>query len=94
MVADKGPANIKQVATRNLINFNVGSGLQLLLPPAFWNRLRSKYGSIFYLREHGDDEAIIATIDTIETCIRLKGCIDVPKAAEGDEGIFSLFKSS
>lgn len=33
MVVDKGPANIKQVATRNLMNFNVGSGLQLLLPP-------------------------------------------------------------
>jgi len=33
MVVDKGPVNIKQVATRNFMNFNVGSGLQLLLPP-------------------------------------------------------------
>ncbi|TFJ80629.1 hypothetical protein NSK_008055 [Nannochloropsis salina CCMP1776] len=92
VVADKGPANIKQVATRNLLNFNVGSGLQLLLPPAFWNRLRSQFGSIFYLRSHGDDEAIIATINTIDTCIRLKGCVDVPKGAAEEEGVFSFLK--
>eukprot|EP00624_Nannochloropsis_granulata_P006663 evm.model.NODE_50221_length_32065_cov_17.487698.3 len=92
MVVDKGPANIKQVATRNLMNFNVGSGLQLLLPPAFWNRVRSRFGSIFYLRSHGDDEAIIATINTIDTCIRLKGCVDVPEGVDEEEGVFSFLK--
>jgi hypothetical protein len=44
------------------------------------------------LRSHGDDEAIIATINTIDTCIRLKGCVDVPKGAAEEEGVFSFLK--
>ena len=45
MVVDKGPANIKQVATRNLMNFNVGSGLQLLLPPGKEGREGGREGA-------------------------------------------------
>lgn len=59
---------------------------------AFWNRVRSRFGSIFYLRSHGDDEAIIATINTIDTCIRLKGCVDVPQGVDEEEGVFSFLK--
>jgi hypothetical protein len=48
VVADKGPANIKQVATRNLLNFNVGSGLQLLLPPGTRNVMRGGLGPLWW----------------------------------------------
>lgn len=75
IVADKGPPNVKQVATRNLLNFNVGEGLKLALPPAFWNRLQSKFGSIFYIRENGEDQAIIAAVNTIDQCLRMGYCV-------------------
>jgi hypothetical protein len=42
VVADKGPSDSKQIVTRNLLNFNVGEGVKLALPNAFWNRLRNR----------------------------------------------------
>lgn len=56
LVADKGPQDSRQITSRNLLNFNVGEGLKLKLPNVFWNRLQSKFGSIFYVRENGEDQ--------------------------------------
>lgn len=56
LVADKGPQDSRQLTKRNLLNFNVGEGLKLKLPNVFWNRLQGTFGSIFYVRENGEDQ--------------------------------------
>lgn len=45
------------------------------IPNRFWNRLQSKFGSIFYIRENGEDQAIIAAVDTIDQCLRMGYCV-------------------
>lgn len=35
----------------NIINFNVGSLVDLDVPRSFWNRLAGKYGNMFYWKE-------------------------------------------
>jgi len=42
---------------------------------SFWNRLQSKFGSIFYVRENGEDQAIIAAVNTVDQCLRMGYCV-------------------
>ena len=54
LIADRGLKG-----TSNILNFNVGEGFKLDLPSIFWSRLSGKYGSTFYIKENGEDQAII-----------------------------------
>jgi hypothetical protein len=35
----------------NILNFNVGAGVDLSIPRSFWSRLAGKYGNLFYWQE-------------------------------------------
>jgi TPM domain len=63
---------------RNLLNFNVGDDVYNLLPRGFWIELQSRYGNQFYVREQGQDQAILASISAISTCLDQDGCLVVP----------------
>ncbi|GJP78299.1 hypothetical protein CLOP_g14574 [Closterium sp. NIES-67] len=54
----------------NLLNFNVGSTVDLSVPRSFWSRLAGKYGNVFYWREKGEDVAIEAAVVAIDNCLR------------------------
>ncbi|CAI5495142.1 unnamed protein product [Closterium sp. Naga37s-1] len=54
----------------NLLNFNVGSTVDLSVPRSFWSRLAGKYGNMFYWREKGEDVAIEAAVIAIDNCLR------------------------
>lgn len=66
----------------NALNFNVGDGVKLNLPNAFWTRLAGKYGTTFYVRDNGLDLAITNAIEAIVTCLRSEEeyCVNVPDA--------------
>jgi hypothetical protein len=40
--------------------------------------LQTRFGNQFYIRENGEDRAIIDTIETLELCLRRGGCSVVP----------------
>jgi len=67
----------------NSLNFNVGEGVKLNLPNAFWTRLQAKFGTTFYVRDNGIDLAIINAIEAIASCLRSEEqfCVQVPDAA-------------
>jgi|UniRef100_A0A8J9T7L0 hypothetical protein len=67
----------------NVLNFNVGDGLKFALPNVFWNRLSSKYGTTFYVRDNGIDLAVTNAIEAIVTCLRSEDqyCVSVPEEA-------------
>ena len=75
MIVDKGTKG-----TANILNFNVGEGVKLNLPNQFWTRLSSTFGNTFFVRDNGEDTAILRAIDTIDYCLRdeLAYCVDVP----------------
>lgn len=62
----------------NLLNFNVGEAYFALMPRIFWVELQSRYGNQFYVRDHGEDGAIIDSIDSVTTCLGKGGCDFVP----------------
>ncbi|CAN0376151.1 unnamed protein product, partial [Phaeothamnion confervicola] len=36
----------------------------------FWVRLQSRYGTQFYVRDNGEDQAVMNAVDTIDYCLR------------------------
>lgn len=62
----------------NILNFNVGDDLYSLLPRTFWVELQTRFGNQFFVREQGEDQAIIQSLESVKTCLRQGGCRVVP----------------
>lgn len=62
----------------NLLNFNVGDDLYPLLTRTFWVELQTRYGNQFFVRDEGEDQAILSALNAVEICLRQNGCRVVP----------------
>jgi TPM domain len=62
----------------NLLNFNVGDALFALMPRTFWVELQTRYGNQFYVREHGQDAALLDSLHAVKGCLNMGGCQVVP----------------
>jgi len=62
----------------NLLNFNVGDALFALMPRTFWVELQSRYGNRYYVRENGEDGAILDSLHAVKGCLAMGGCQVVP----------------
>ncbi len=62
----------------NILNFNVGREVYPLLNRTFWVELQTRYGNQFFVRDNGEDQAIIQSITTVEGCLQKGGCSVVP----------------
>lgn len=63
----------------NLLSFNVGEQVYPLLTRTFWVELQSRYGNQFFVRDHGEDQAIMQSLKAIEVCLtKSDGCRVVP----------------
>jgi len=62
----------------NLLSFNVGDAYFALMPRIFWVELQTRFGNQFYVRDNGEDGAILASIKAVETCLDRGGCDVVP----------------
>ena len=54
----------------NILNFSVGANVDLEVPPSFWTRLASKYGTKFYWQENGEEASISNAVSAIDACFR------------------------
>ena len=62
----------------NLLNFNVGDALYALMPRTYWVELQTRFGNQYYVRDHGQDAAIVDALTAVETCLEQGGCQVVP----------------
>nr|YP_002048781.1 hypothetical protein PCC_0119 [Paulinella chromatophora]ACB42571.1 hypothetical protein PCC_0119 [Paulinella chromatophora] len=62
----------------NLLNFNIGDALFALMPRTYWVELQTRFGNQYYVREHGEDGAIIDALTAVESCLKRGGCQVVP----------------
>ena len=62
----------------NLLNFNVGDTYFSFLPRLFWVELQTRFGNQYYVKDHGEDGAVIDAINAIEICLEKGGCRVVP----------------
>ena len=50
----------------NLLNFNVGDAFFALMPRTYWVELQTRFGNQYYVKEHGEDGAIV---DALNACL-------------------------
>ena len=62
----------------NLLNFNVGDALFALMPRTYWVELQTRFGNQFYVKDHGEDGAILDSLNAVEICLERGGCQVVP----------------
>ncbi|ARV62274.1 methanol dehydrogenase [Nostocales cyanobacterium HT-58-2] len=62
----------------NILSFSVGDAVYELLPRTFWIELQTRFGNLYFVREQGEDQAILQTMKTVENCLRKGGCSVVP----------------
>jgi energy-converting hydrogenase Eha subunit A len=62
----------------NILSFSVGDAVYELLPRTFWIELQTRFGNLYYVREQGEDQAILEAMGTVKNCLRQGGCNVVP----------------
>ncbi|MGV0026713.1 TPM domain-containing protein [Phormidesmis priestleyi] len=62
----------------NILNFSVGDAFYPLLSRTFWIELQTRFGNQFFVRENGEDQAIIQALDAVKFCLKQGGCSVVP----------------
>lgn len=62
----------------NILNFNVGDAVYQLLPRTFWIELQTRFGNLYFVREEGEAQSIIQSLESVKTCLRQGGCNVVP----------------
>jgi energy-converting hydrogenase Eha subunit A len=76
----------------NILNFSVGDDFYPLMPRVFWIELQTRYGNQFYVRDNGEDQAILGAIGSIKTCLLQNGCQVVPGLPQ-EQWILTLITS-
>lgn len=62
----------------NLLAFSIGDDVYNLLPRTFWIELQTRFGNMYYVREYGENNAIVEAMETVKTCLLQGGCNVVP----------------
>lgn len=75
---DKSVLLVADARGGNILNFNVGDAVYQLMPRTFWIELQTRFGNLYFVREHGEDQAIVESLESIKTCLRQGGCRVVP----------------
>ena len=76
----------------NILNFNVGDAVYQLLPRTFWIELQTRYGNLYFVREEGEDQSILQSLESVKTCLRQGGCRVVPGLPQ-EQWILTLITS-
>ena len=62
----------------NILSFAVGDDFYPLLPRTFWIELQTRFGNQYFVRDNGEDQAILQSLSAVEGCLRKGGCGVVP----------------
>jgi len=73
----------------NILSFNNGSNVQRILRQPFFTELQSRFGNMFYIREHGEQAAAIGAVGALAECLHSNGCYVVP-GLDQDHYVFTL----
>ncbi|MBW4490529.1 MAG: TPM domain-containing protein [Trichocoleus desertorum ATA4-8-CV12] len=89
---DKSVLLVADARGGNILNFSVGDAFYELMPRTFWIELQTRYGNQFFVRENGEDQAIIQALESVKTCLRRGGCQVVPGLPQ-EQWILTLITS-
>jgi energy-converting hydrogenase Eha subunit A len=76
----------------NILAFSIGDDVYELLSRTFWIELQTRFGNIYYVRDHGENNAIVESLETVKGCLIKGGCKVVPGLPE-EQWILTLITS-
>ncbi|MBE9044151.1 TPM domain-containing protein [Pleurocapsales cyanobacterium LEGE 10410] len=76
----------------NLLAFSIGDDVYELLPRNFWIELQTRFGNMYYIREHGENNAIVEALESVKGCLQKNGCNAVPGLPQ-EQWILTLISS-
>ena len=62
----------------NILSFSIGDDVYELLPRTFWIELQARFGNMYYVRDNGENTAIMNALGTVKSCLVKGGCGVVP----------------
>lgn len=89
---DKSIVLVADARGGNLLAFSVGNDVYPLLPRTFWIELQTRYGNLYYVRDNGQNNAIVNALDSVKGCLRQGGCRVVPGLPQ-EQWILTLITS-
>lgn len=75
---EKSVVLVEDTRGGNILNFNIGDDVYQLLPRTFWIELQTRFGNQYFVRDNGEDQAIIQALDSVKVCLERGGCNSVP----------------
>jgi len=57
---------------------HIGKNVESVLPGQFWARLTNKLGNQPYVKQNGEDTAVLNAVQSIAFCLQDRQCSDVP----------------
>jgi hypothetical protein len=77
----------------NLLAFSVGDDVYELMPRTFWIELQSRFGNMYYVRDNGENEAIVQSLNIVKGCLTTPGGCSVVPGLPREQWILTLISS-
>jgi len=77
----------------NLLAFSIGDDVYELMPRTFWIELQSRFGNMYYIRDNGENEAIVQSINIVKGCLTTPGGCGVVPGLPREQWILTLVSS-
>ena len=90
---DKSILLVADARGGNLLAFSVGDDVYEFLPRTFWIELQTRFGNLYYVREHGQNNSIVNALQTVKSCLEQGGCNVVPGLPQ-EQWILTLITST
>ncbi|MDH6060461.1 TPM domain-containing protein [Chrysosporum bergii ANA360D] len=89
---DKSILLVADARGGNILSFSVGDAVYELLPRTFWIELQTRFGNLYFVREQGEDQAILQALNSVQGCLLQGGCSVVPGLPQ-EQWILTLITS-
>jgi len=90
---DKSILLVADARGGNILSFSVGDAVYELLPRTFWIELQTRFGNLYFVRENGEDQAILQALNSVKGCLAQGGCNVVPGLPK-EQWILTLITSA
>ena len=77
----------------NILAFSIGDEVYELMPRTFWIELQTRFGNMYYVRENGENNAIVDALNVVKNCLTKEGGCNVVPGLPREQWILTLISS-
>ena len=77
----------------NILAFSIGDEVYELMPRTFWIELQTRFGNMYFVRENGENNAIVEAMNVVENCLIKEGGCNVVPGLPREQWILTLVSS-